>query len=61
MRRYSFDDCLKDGLLRRIPASRENAYSSLGAAERWIVEAKKGLESGAFNSSVFLSSRGAEI
>jgi uncharacterized protein (UPF0332 family) len=55
LRRFDFEDCVSEGLLRRMPPSRERAESSLRAAERWLEEADIGLKNGAFNSSVLSS------
>ena len=55
MRRYDYEDCLREGLLRRIPPSLEMAEGSIEAAHRWLDEAEKGLRSGALNSSVLSS------
>ncbi|MCW3989092.1 MAG: HEPN domain-containing protein [Candidatus Bathyarchaeota archaeon] len=55
MRRHDYEDCLREGLLRRIPPSREMAEGSVGAAKRWLDEAETGLRSGALNSSVLSS------
>lgn len=55
MKRFSFEDCVREGLLRSVPPSREKANGSIRAAERWIEEAEKSLESGALNSSVLSS------
>ncbi|MBW2990647.1 HEPN domain-containing protein [Candidatus Woesearchaeota archaeon] len=41
---------MKKGLLRRIPASKIKAESSLKTAEKWLEEAHKNLDSKAFNS-----------
>ena len=42
---FKFDDCVKKGLLRKIPASKDKA-------EKWLEEAKNTFKSSAFNSSV---------
>ena len=55
MKRYDYEDCIREGLLRRIPPSREMAEGSIRAATRWLDEAEKGLRSGALNSSVLSS------
>lgn len=49
---YSFDDCLRDGLLRRIPRSPERARNSLRAAEKWLREARSTYEAEAYNSAL---------
>ena len=55
LKRINFDDCVEQGLLRRIPSSVSVAESSLRASERWLLEAETGLSSGALNSSVMSS------
>jgi uncharacterized protein (UPF0332 family) len=52
---FSYKDCIKEGLLRKIPPSRENAKSSLRKAESWLEDAEKSLKGEAFNSSVHAS------
>lgn len=55
MSRFDYQSCVDKGLLRRIPASGENAAQSLRTAGRWLDEAKKGIAGGAYNSSVLAS------
>jgi uncharacterized protein (UPF0332 family) len=55
LKRFEFEDCLREGLLRNIPPSKERAESSIVAAKKWLSEAKKGLNNEAFNSSVLSS------
>lgn len=55
MKRYEFKDCVREGLLRRMPPSKERARSSVRAADRWLEEADINLKNGAFNSSVLSS------
>lgn len=55
MKRYEFKDCVREGLLRRMPPSKERARSSVRAADRWLEEAEINLKNGAFNSSVLSS------
>jgi len=50
-----FNDCLEKGLLRKIPASKDNAERSIKRAEIWLKEAKKTLDSNAYDSSVLSS------
>lgn len=52
MRRFDFEDCIRENLLRRSPPSRERAESSLRAADRWLEEADISLKNCAYNSSV---------
>ena len=47
-----FKECIEKGLLRKIPASRDNALRSLQKAESWLKEAEKALKSEAYDSSV---------
>lgn len=51
----SYEDCLKKGLLRKIPPSKDQAFRSVEKAQKWLEEAKKTLRSEAFNSSVSAS------
>jgi uncharacterized protein (UPF0332 family) len=55
MSHYDYQSCIDKGLLRPVPASRENAGRSLKTAHRWLEEAMRGFEGGAFNSSVLAS------
>ncbi|MCK4836797.1 MAG: HEPN domain-containing protein [Candidatus Aminicenantes bacterium] len=48
--KFDFNECLKKGLLRRIPKSVQKANSSLKAANKWIEEADKNLASDSLNS-----------
>lgn len=51
----TFDDCLKGGLLKRIPASEEKALRSLKKAKLWLKEAEETFKIGAFSSSILTS------
>lgn len=53
--KLDFDSCVKQGLLRPIPPSKEKAKSSIRAALKWLEEAEKNLKGKAFNSSVLSS------
>jgi uncharacterized protein (UPF0332 family) len=55
LKNYDFHDCIKEGLLRKIPPSKEKAEESINTAEKWLEEAEKGMENEAFNSSVMAS------
>ena len=55
LKRFDFEDCKREGLLRNIPPSKEKAEASMKAANRWLEEAKKNLNNEAFNSSVLSS------
>ena len=50
--RFDYQSCIDKGLLRRVPASQENAAQSLRTAGRWLEEARKGIRGEAYNSSV---------
>jgi uncharacterized protein (UPF0332 family) len=51
----TYNECLEDGLLRRIPISRKEAENSLKTAYKWLNEAEKNLNAGALNSSAISS------
>ena len=55
LKRFDFVDCLREGLLRNIPPSKEKAESSIVAANKWLEEAEKDLKIETFNSSVLSS------
>lgn len=50
--RLKFKDCIEKGLLRKIPASEDNAVRSISKAESWLKEAKKSFQGEAYDSSV---------
>lgn len=52
---FSYNDCISEGLLRKIPPSREKAFRSIERSERWLKEAEKTLKGEAFDSSVLAS------
>ena len=53
--RLSFKSCIDKGLLRKIPASEDNALRSINKAESWLEESQKTLQSEAYDSSVMSS------
>ncbi|HIH97892.1 MAG TPA: HEPN domain-containing protein [Thermoplasmata archaeon] len=53
--KFDFDDCVKEGLLRRIPPSKGRAEGSMKAALRWLEEGEKDSDGEAFASSVLSS------
>ena len=55
LKRFNFEDCIREGLLRNIPPSKEKAEGSIRAANKWLDEAEKGLKNETFNSSVLSS------
>ena len=48
----SYEVCLRQGLLKRIPPSKDKALRSIQKAQRWLAEAKQTLKSGASGASV---------
>ena len=50
-----FKNCIEKGLLRKIPASADNAIRSINKAEHWLREAETTLQSEAYDSSVMSS------
>ena len=48
----SYEECLRQGLLRRMPPSKDKAIQSIQKAQRWLAEAKQTLKSGASGASV---------
>lgn len=52
---FNYNDCINEGLLRKIPPSREKVFRSVKKSEKWLEEAEKTLKSEAFDSSVLAS------
>ena len=52
---FNLDDCVREGLIRRIPKSRVRAENSVLAAEKWLSEARVTFSAGAYNSSMMCS------
>jgi len=50
-----FKDCIEKGLLKKLPASKDNAIRSINKAESWLKEAEKSLQGEAYDSSVLSS------
>ena len=50
-----FKNCIEKGLLRKIPASEDNAIRSINKAKHWLREAETTLQSEAYDSSVMSS------
>jgi uncharacterized protein (UPF0332 family) len=50
-----FKDCIEKGLLRKLPASEDNAIRSINKAESWLKEAEKSFQGEAYDSSVLSS------
>jgi uncharacterized protein (UPF0332 family) len=49
---FDFKDCIRMGLLRRIPPSGENAERSMATAEEWLSEADRNLKAEAYKSGI---------
>lgn len=52
---FNYDDCIKEGLLRKIPPSKDKAMQSFKKAQGWLREAENSLKGEAFNSSLLAS------
>lgn len=52
LKAHNSADCIKEGLLRKIPPSKENAEASIKTAQKWLAEAEKDLSAKAFNSAL---------
>lgn len=52
---FNYNDCMRKGLLRRIPPSKDKAAQSLKKAQEWLKEAENSLKGGAFGSSILAS------
>ena len=52
---FNFDDCMREGLLRKIPSSKDKAAQSLKKAREWVKEAENSLKGDALNSSILAS------
>ena len=52
---FNYNDCIKQGLLRKIPPSKDKATQSLKKAREWLKEAENALKGGAFSSSILAS------
>jgi uncharacterized protein (UPF0332 family) len=52
---FNYNDCIKQGLLRKIPPSKDKATQSLKKAREWLREAENSLKGDAFGSSILAS------
>ena len=50
-----FKNCIEKGLLRKIPASEDNAIRTIKKAKHWLMEAETTFQSEAYDSSVLSS------
>jgi uncharacterized protein (UPF0332 family) len=52
---FNYNDCMREGLLRKIPPSKDKATQSLKKAREWFKEAENSLNGDAFSSSILAS------
>jgi len=52
---FNYNDCIKEGLLRKIPPSKDKALQSFKKAHEWLKEAEGSLVGGALNSAIVAS------
>lgn len=52
---FNYNDCMKEGLLRKIPPSKDKALQSFKKAHEWLKEAKSSLAGSALNSAIVAS------
>lgn len=52
-----FKNCIEKGLLRKIPASKDNAVRSINKAESWLKEAEKSFQGEAYEGVIRPSQR----
>lgn len=52
---FNYNDCLKEGLIRKIPPSKDKAVQSFKKAREWLEEAENSLKAGALASSILSS------
>ena len=50
-----FKNCIEKGLLKKLPASKDNAIRSINKAKSWLKEAEKSFQGEAYDSSVLSS------
>lgn len=52
---FNYNDCMREGLLRKIPPSKDKATQSLKKAQEWLKEAENSLKGNAYSSSILAS------
>jgi len=52
---FNNNDCMKEGLLRRIPPSKDKGAQSIKKAHEWLKEAEESLKAGAHGSAILAS------
>lgn len=53
--KFDYNECLRLGLLKRTPPSKDKALNSLKAAEKWLTETKNNISGKSFNSALISS------
>ena len=52
---FNYNDCMKEGLLRRIPPSKDKAVQSFKKAHDWLKESEGSLKAEAYGSAILAS------
>ncbi|MBI4991437.1 HEPN domain-containing protein [Candidatus Gottesmanbacteria bacterium] len=52
---FNYNDCMQEGLLRKIPPSKDKAVQSFKKAHEWLKEAENSLKGEAFGSTILAS------
>jgi uncharacterized protein (UPF0332 family) len=52
---FNYNDCIRKGLLKKIPSSKDKATQSLKKAREWLKEAENSLKGNALSSSILAS------
>ena len=52
---FNYNDCMKEGLLRRIPPSKDKGVQSLKKDHEWLKEAEGSLKADAYGSAILAS------
>ncbi len=52
---FNYNDCIKEGLLKKIPPSKDKAVQSFKKAREWLREAENSLKGEAFGSAILAS------
>lgn len=52
---FDYNACVQEGLLRKIPPSKDKAVRSLEKSKRWLEQSEKAISASAFDSSIISS------
>lgn len=52
---FNYNDCVRKGLLKKIPPSKDKATQSLRKSRQWLKEAENSLKGNALSSSILAS------